>query len=87
MCSNEQMRIKFKDELYFYKCTKCDSTKSIFYNNIFYNKKKKLVEILDLIYFWSLNLVQKKVRTKATQKAKIPQAHGIINFACFLEKS
>ncbi|KCZ79409.1 hypothetical protein H312_03208, partial [Anncaliia algerae PRA339] len=23
-CSNEQMRIKFKDELYFFKCTKCD---------------------------------------------------------------
>ncbi|KCZ76052.1 hypothetical protein H311_02958 [Anncaliia algerae PRA109] len=50
-CSNEQMRIKFKDELYFFKCTKCDSTKSIFYNTIFYNKKKNLLKYWILYIF------------------------------------
>ncbi|KCZ78263.1 hypothetical protein H311_00709, partial [Anncaliia algerae PRA109] len=33
-------------------------------------KKKNLVEILDFIYFWSLNLVQKKVAYQSNTKSK-----------------
>lgn len=57
----QEMKIRNKKELYFYKCLECDKTKSIFADTIFYKTKKKIIEVLDLIYFWSLDLVQKKV--------------------------
>ncbi|KCZ77969.1 hypothetical protein H311_01013 [Anncaliia algerae PRA109] len=43
-----------------WRCTKCSKTFSLFKNIILENCKQDISEILDIIYFWSLDLTQNK---------------------------
>ncbi|KCZ78768.1 hypothetical protein H311_00191 [Anncaliia algerae PRA109] len=68
-CIDKQMKVRFKKGQHIFKCTKCNTTKSILYKTIFYNCKKDILELLDLIYFWSLDLNQKRFPIKQILKA------------------
>lgn len=60
-CSERPMNLNITEKNARFKCSRCSNTESVFKDTIFYNIKKNIIEIMDLIYFWSLDLSQKKV--------------------------
>jgi hypothetical protein len=59
-CKGRLMSITIKYNNERFCCTRCITYKSIFKNIIFYNSKN-LIELLDLMYFRSLDMIQPKV--------------------------
>lgn len=64
-CEEASMVLNFKRDYCQFKCTRCCKTLSVFKNTILFKHQKNLIELLDLFYFWSLDLVQKKVAYQA----------------------
>jgi DNA-directed RNA polymerase subunit M/transcription elongation factor TFIIS len=64
-----KMEIKATKSGEIFKCIKCKNTTSIFSETIFYNSKKNICELLDLIYFWSINMNQGKTRHECNTKS------------------
>lgn len=64
-CEDREMKLNTRGEYVQFKCTKCCTTRSVFQNTFLFNHHKNIVELLDLIYFWALDLVQKKVGYQA----------------------
>ncbi|KCZ81666.1 hypothetical protein H312_00844, partial [Anncaliia algerae PRA339] len=61
-CNNYQMRLVPYKKTFRWKCTRCSKAVSIFEKTIFFNTKMELPQLLDLIYFWSRDLTQTKVK-------------------------
>ncbi|KCZ77468.1 hypothetical protein H311_01517 [Anncaliia algerae PRA109] len=59
-CNNKKMKLENIRNKKRWRCTKCNKTFSLFKNTILENCKKDISEILDIIYFWSLDLTQNK---------------------------
>lgn len=68
-CSNINMKLYWQPKPLF-KCPKCTSTKSIFSNTLFYGCNKNISEMLDLVYFWCLDMVQSKAAFQANTKSR-----------------
>lgn len=66
---NVVMNLENNVETKRWRCWKCKKSTSPFENTILFNSNKNIVEILDLIYFWSLDLTQNKVRKEANTKS------------------
>lgn len=64
-CINKEMKLERIRNLKRWRCTKCSNTRSILHNTILENCNKTLNEIIDLIYFWSLDLTQCKTKHEA----------------------
>jgi hypothetical protein len=65
-----EMQIKSTNKGETFKCSKCKLTKSIFQGTIFYNTNKNICELLDLVYFWSINLHQGKTRQECNTRSR-----------------
>ncbi|KCZ78830.1 hypothetical protein H311_00129 [Anncaliia algerae PRA109] len=61
-CVNQPLRLVSYKKTYRWKCTKCSSACSIFENTIFFNTKLEITRLLDLVYFWSMDQNQTKVK-------------------------
>lgn len=60
-CNGILMKLQFRNETARFFCMRCSNSRSVFHNTIFYDSKKSIIELVDLIYFWSLDLIQPKV--------------------------
>jgi hypothetical protein len=64
-----EMGIKTTKNGEVFKCCRCKNRISVFKGTIFYNSKKSICELLDLIYFWSINLRQGKTGYECNTKS------------------
>jgi transposase-like protein len=64
-CDGRPMRITLKDTKERFFCTRCTTSRSVFKDTLFYDSKKNIIELIDLMYFWSLDLIQTKVAMQA----------------------
>lgn len=74
-CQSTNMNVHVKNEYVQFKCTKCCTTRSVFKNTILYNHHKKIQDLLDLFYFWSLDLVQMQVAYQANTLSHDTASH------------
>ncbi|KCZ73977.1 hypothetical protein H311_05062, partial [Anncaliia algerae PRA109] len=58
VCINEAMKIVNNNKVKSWRCPKCYKKISLLKDTILYNCKKNLTEIIDIIYFWSLDTLQ-----------------------------
>lgn len=70
VCINQIMRLQQFKEIVRWKCNKCDSAKSVFDGTIFFNTKKSLPELLDLVYFWCLDSLQTVTREETNTRSR-----------------
>lgn len=66
---NRPMKLIFANNYARFKCRRCCCAKSIFDKTIFFNSKKNLLELIDLVYFWSMDIIQSKVAYQANTKS------------------
>ena len=57
-CTDKRMVIEEKNRNIRWRCTRFNERISIFHSTIFFNSNLELVKIIDLVYFWCLNLTQ-----------------------------
>ena len=69
-CIGASIKIIKKAGVFCWKCCRCKKTFSIFKGTIFFNSNKPLVELIDLVYFWSLDLTQNKTRNECETKSR-----------------
>lgn len=68
-CREQKMKPRIKENKLYYRCSKCKSDKSIYSGTFLYNSKKEITEIVDLIYFWSINVLQITCRKEINSKS------------------
>ncbi|KCZ78331.1 hypothetical protein H311_00637, partial [Anncaliia algerae PRA109] len=59
-CDDKEMKLENNKNIKRWRCSKCGQVSSIFKNTILENLKISLSNIIDLIYFWSIDLTQNK---------------------------
>ncbi|KCZ73895.1 hypothetical protein H311_05144, partial [Anncaliia algerae PRA109] len=64
------MIMLFKKEKFFWQCSRCDRSISIFTDTILYNSKLSITSNLDLIYFWSKDFKQNETAIEINTKSK-----------------
>lgn len=69
-CPGHVMQIVVDRDKEKFKCSKCAASKSIYFGTILYNINKDIREILDIIYFWSIDLLQLQTRIEIKTKSR-----------------
>jgi hypothetical protein len=57
------------EENVFFKCPRCTTKNSIFKGQLFFNSNLEIYNIVDLVYFWSVNLLQNQTRDQINTKS------------------
>lgn len=57
-CTDRRMILERRGNISRWRCNRCKSSVSIFKDTILFNKNLDLPRVIDLIYFWCLNLTQ-----------------------------
>lgn len=63
-CINNRMNLERNGTKYRWRCGKCKGSVSPFQNTILFNSNLELTQIVDLIYFWSLDVTQNIARNE-----------------------
>lgn len=57
-CVGKRMNLNINKNYARFICGSCSKTSSVFKNTIFYDCKKNIIELLDIIFFWSIDCNQ-----------------------------
>ncbi|KCZ80224.1 hypothetical protein H312_02374 [Anncaliia algerae PRA339] len=68
-CS-QNMKIEMNNNIFRWRCSKCNKRKSLLSNTILFNSNLDLPLLIDLIYFWSLNLTQNYTLNEISSKSR-----------------
>ena len=69
-CYDTPCRLTVKKQKYVWQCSKCTNCTSIYKGTVYYKSKLKITKLIDLIYFWSIDLKQKNVRYEIETKSR-----------------
>lgn len=69
-CPTVEMKLEKNGQTQRWRCGKCKNSTSVFHNTILFNSNLKIVQAIDLIYFWSLNTSQNVVMNEIQTKSR-----------------
>ena len=69
-CFRTPLLLSVKNSRYIWQCTRCKNCISVFKGTLFYRSKLKTTALLDLIYFWCVDITQNKARVEIESKSK-----------------
>lgn len=67
---NRQMNLINKEIKSTFRCPKCRNEVSIFTNHLFYNTNLEINILIDLLYFWSMDLMQVSIREQIESRSR-----------------